>query len=713
MAGNTALTAKTEFEQEKKEPKAPETQTDNLPNAITVNHLPDIKLNDNIISKTVMDYAPAENLKSANQALLQGQTDEALKLLAQQALSADLKAKDKAQAYLNSAVIYLQRREYKKALAEIDEAIKITPEDPFAQLLKVWTYSAWGKNKETKKAAENLLFLTADFEYLSSSKLAWAISYFNKGQKKEAMDILQNLYGTNPYIISHAAYLMGLISFKDYKISSALFEQALTHDKNNYMAQKQLALIQYKLKDYIPAWQSYASLFILDRQDKKTAKKLKKLTKKLPFAPEDYLFYTRLSEIFSQKSEPLKSPALRVGLFSDYSANLTPVKSFEIMPGSAFTIKDEGRGTIISGEPFAPKTIVFDDDKQGVHIQNKWGAADFSTKKPFVINMNKDGASFLVKNAKAEDIFAANLGDKELKGSLVVIPAQKGMYLINYTDIDNVLPALLMSITRGIKTPAALEAAAITLRTALLSHLNQGSNELFDLPDNSPRASYGGVNMESSFVKEAVKNTGNKVLALKEGEDLSVLAQADIYQSCSAITEDGIKNTEQKMPYTFTPANLFKFMLSNPPKDLYSAPQDPTLWSSIKWAYSIPLKDIEARLKQKHKIGSLRYFEPGKISPYGRIESFKFKGSKKTVEVPFEEANFILAAGTLRSPFFTFIPFKKEVLFLGTDTGLGKGLCIDGAYGMARGGKTAEEILKYYYPDLEITEKWQTKKSLL
>ena len=85
----------------------------------------------------------------------------------------------------------------------------------------------------------------------------------------------------------------------------------------------------------------------------------------------------------------------------------------------------------------------------------------------------------------------------------------------------------------------------------------------------------------------------------------------------------------------------------------------------------------------------------------------RFKGSKKTVEIPVDEANFILAQGTLRSPFFTYIPFKKEVLFIGTDTGKGKGLCIDGADGMARRGYSAKQILNYYYPDFKITDKWQ------
>jgi SpoIID/LytB domain protein len=151
-------------------------------------------------------------------------------------------------------------------------------------------------------------------------------------------------------------------------------------------------------------------------------------------------------------------------------------------------------------------------------------------------------------------------------------------------------------------------------------------------------------------------------------------------------------------------------MISNPPKDLISAPQDPTLWSSVKWIYSFPLKDIEARLAQNYAaIGALKSVEPVELSPSGRILAIRFNGKKDSVALPFEEANFILAAGTLRSNFFYMLPFGRgakpaEYLFVGTDTGLGEGLCSDGAAGMARAGKTAREILKHYYPDLQTSK---------
>lgn len=707
MAGNTVMTAKPQ-QDETPAPAQKQEQQPEIPNAMTVNHLPDIKLNNTIITKTVFNYPDYAELTPAKDALINGNTEQALQIYTQIAKAPDIKTEIKLQSALNAAQIYLQRRDYKQALYFADLAVSADKTDPSAQLFKIWVYAAQGKVKSAKKAADDLLFLTADFEYLASSKLAMAQAYFNAGKKKESMEILQNLYGTNPYIISHAVYLMGRLSFKDYKISSALFEQSLAHDGNNLPAQKYQAQIQYNQKQYVPAWQSYASLYILDNKDKTAKQHLKKLTKKLKSDPINYLFYTKLSELYTKKPVQPQGRLLKIGLYSNYSSQLTPIKSFILMPGADFTIEEQDKGRVISGEAYTPKAIVFDDKNQGIHIQNKWGAADFSTRKPFIIKLNKEGYSFLVKDVKADDIFAADLSDKELKGSLLVLPQKDGMKLINYTTLEDVLPSLLMSITRGSKRPALLEAAAIALRTDIEQRLNYiQADAQFDIPDNTPYIKYGGVNMQSSFLQQAVQNTKGKVLALPQNNDLPLLGQADIYDACSTETENGLKNTNEKINYKFSPINLFKFMFSNPPQDLYSAPQDPTLWSQVKWAYLIDLKEIQTRLNRKYKTGTLKYFEPAKITPQGRIITMRFKGSKKTVEIPFEQANFILAQGTLRSPFFTYIPFKKDVLFIGADTGKGKGLCIDGATGMARQGYNAKQILNYYYPQLIITNKWQ------
>ncbi|MDR0952695.1 MAG: hypothetical protein LBM71_00660 [Elusimicrobiota bacterium] len=710
LAGNSPALEQEKIEAAKAEEAKQAKDSSGATASLSVSRLPDIKLNENIITRSVMNYSVQSGVLAADKTYQTGGVSTALAEYEKEAAAA---TDSSAYAAAQAALLHLQNGDYKKALTFAKEATEIEEHNPFYQLVKVWVLSASGNYKQAAKEYENLLFLTADFEYISAAKLALISAYFHAKKTAEAMSLLQNIYANDPYVISYAAYLMARINFAggDYQVAQTLFEQALNHDNNNYMALKYLAQAQQKLKEYVSAWQSNASLFILDTKDSKIAKNLKTMTKFLTAKPIDYLFYTRLDEIYTKKPDELGGEPVRIGLFSDYNGNLTQIESFNFLPGSSFSIEDERLGKVISGEAFTPKTIVFDKEHQGVHIQNKWNNSDFSTKRPFFIKLDKPGYTFLVKDVKAQNIFASNLGDKELEGSLLVIPHEDGMTVVNYTTLEEMLPSALMSLSRGVKTPAALEALAIALRTRLVAELANTKGFIYDVPDNAPNLQYGGVNMESEPVKNAAINTVNTALTAEQG-GLKVLSAPQIYRSCSVISEDGVRNTAEKIDYSFSPANLFKYMISNPPKDLISAPQDPTLWAPVKWIYSMPKTEIEARLKQKHKIGSLKNIEPAEFSPSGRVLKVRFVGSKTSVALPFKEANFILAAGTLRSNFFFFIPFnnKKEYLFIGTDSGLGEGLCIDGANGMAEAGKTRNEILKYYYPNLEISKEWLQKK---
>ena len=680
------------------------------PSMLSVTRLPDIKLNEAVIKKTVMDYTLAPVVKAAAQAYAGGEADAAKKY--KQAMSGD-----NAQAAGDIAAITLISGDYKIAQRYAAQAAQLDPQNPFYKLQQVWAYAAAGDIKKAKKEYDKLLFLTADFEYISAAKLALGQADFLAGNQKEAMKTLQNLYSSDPYIISHAIYLMGRIAFErgEFKMAQALFEQALMHDRANYMAQKYNARTLEALEDFISAWQTYASIFTLDTKDKEITKKLDMLGKYLKAPPQDYLYYTRVNEIFNKEPSINRSANVRIGLYAQYGGALTEVESFSFLPGASFSIKDEKLGKVITGEALTAKTVIFDKANRGAHIQNRWNTADFSTQRPFVIDLDKEGYTILLRDIKTPHIFAANTGDKELRGSILVIPGEGGMTLINYTTLEDILPSILMSFTRGIKNEAALEAASIALRTRLSAELKNSVDKPFDIADNTPVFNFGGVNMQSPQVRAAVKNTAGIVLST----DAMALAAPEIYRDCSVVSEDGIRNTKENINYVFSPSNLFKFMLSNPPGDLFSAPQDPTLWAPIKWAYSFPAADIAARLAQNHAdIGALKSIEFAGLSPSGRALKIRFTGKKGKVELPFKEANFVLAAGTLRSDFFYMVPFSKggkivEYLFIGADTGGGKGLCIAGAAGMAREGKTTAEILQYYYPSLKTSKQWTERKSLL
>lgn len=667
---------------------------------LMINKLPDIKLNEDILRKSVLYYENTPELQEAFDLYRQGEIEQTLQILEQ------VSSKE---ALANMALIFLQKNSYSKALNAINKAENLDNEDPLLQLIKIWIYASQNNYTQTEKEYQKLLFMTADFEYIYNAKLALATVAFFNGKNKEIAPLLENIYASNPYGISHAAYLIGRVLFNKKKYSSAqtLLAQALIHDNNNYFALVYYGLAQEKLKQFIPAWQSFANLLLLDYQDKFALNKTKKLSKYLKNKPEAYLFYIKLDELYSKEASLSQSPLVRVGLFSDKEGNLQDLKEFIFNAGKDFVLEEEKLGVVISAPAFNPKTITFNPQTKSVDINNKWGHKEFSTKRPFALKLSKPGATFMLKAPLTENVFKTNLGDKELKGTLLVIPNENGMKLINYTTLEDILPPLISPLTQGQKNLETLKALAVVLRTQIIKQLAQSTNALFDLADNTKEFFYGGINIQSENSLKAVKETKNQILADKQ---TNTPALVPYYQSCSYLTAQGVKNTEQKNNYTFSPLNLFKYMISNPPKDLISAPQDPTQWSRIKWIYMLPIKDIQTRLNLAFK-----EIFPSKMDSYGRIQEITFKAGNKEKTLPFEKANFALSLGTLRSDFFFYIPVNKgkEYLFLGTDTGLGKGLCIDGLVNFSKQGKTYLETLNYYYPDLEVTDKWQNEKSLL
>ena len=119
-------------------------------------------------------------------------------------------------------------------------------------------------------------------------------------------------------------------------------------------------------------------------------------------------------------------------------------------------------------------------------------------------------------------------------------------------------------------------------------------------------------------------------------------------------------------------------------------------------------KEIENRLSHKQDIGKLRAIIPVKRTPQGRVLSMRFEGSKGSYEAQTpQEVAFILSAGTMRSNLFDVVPLYKgknikSVLVRGYDTGMGMGLCLRGADGLAKTGADYMGIIKYYFPQARI-----------
>lgn len=663
----------------------------------------DLQLSDKILHSTVLDYAQPPELAAVAEKCLTADPDECYFSYKAYENAADPAVA--ARANLELSVLSLQRGLLKQALAHINQAAKLAPEDPFIELTRGWTLFAAGKFKKARKSFADMLYLTADFEYASSAKLGTALSHYFEGDKKQAAADFQYIYTSNPYMISFSAYMMGRIAAgrKDSrKLAPVFLQQALSHDAHNYPAMQTLAKLAEKdKKNTLPAFQYYSTLFSLDPANAAAGKKVRRYAQNLKGDPSDYLFYLRLDQPIVQELASTPSKLIKMALYADRWQKPVALQSVTLMPSGVMTVQDERLGEVLKSPSYVTRVLEFNPETKGIDVKDARGHVEFSARRPFTVRTDKEDKTLLVKNASSGDLFAADFSDKELKGALKVIPVEEGMLLVNEVYLEDLIPALLATQARSVQNDAALEALSVVFRAALKEAAEQNEDQPYHITDNDVYFKFKGVNLTVLAMLEAAKSSRGLELS---NTDLGY------YAACGTVSYDGLGNTENRPDYVYSPANLSKYMLSNPPADLFSAPSDPTQWSAVKWMYLYDGKEIAARLNALGKFGSLRAMTPLAFSPQGRVLAMRFEGSKGSysAQTP-QEVEYILSAGTQRSGFFDFIPMYKgknieRVLVRGYDTGTGVGLCVGGADGLARGGGDYQGIIKYYFPNARILD---------
>jgi stage II sporulation protein D len=124
-----------------------------------------------------------------------------------------------------------------------------------------------------------------------------------------------------------------------------------------------------------------------------------------------------------------------------------------------------------------------------------------------------------------------------------------------------------------------------------------------------------------------------------------------------------------------------------------------------EWVQRVSSRKLALRLASRIPGTEVRAITVRKRGPSGRVAEAAIETDKTTAvlkgfdlrqalqlpELIFTVQRVSAADGT------------PEFLFIGRGWGHGVGLCQNGAYGMALAGSTAEEILKHYYPGIDVT----------
>lgn len=228
----------------------------------------------------------------------------------------------------------------------------------------------------------------------------------------------------------------------------------------------------------------------------------------------------------------------------------------------------------------------------------------------------------------------------------------------------------------------ALKAQAVAARSYVMKQMEKNNNKEYDVVDTVMNQVYlDNETLLSTWKESYIENINKLKMAVlsTKGEYISYdnkVAEALFFSTSPGITE----NSEE-------------IFVSN----------EPYLRSVVStWDNSSPIftSNFTYTLEEFYKLLGLEYnkdlnVQIVKKTSTGRIKKIKINNQEY-------DASTVCAKLSLNSTFFEIIQDGNKVIVKNKGYGHGVGMSQYGAQGMAKEGYNYEEILKYYYKDIEI-----------
>jgi stage II sporulation protein D len=296
-----------------------------------------------------------------------------------------------------------------------------------------------------------------------------------------------------------------------------------------------------------------------------------------------------------------------------------------------------------------------------------------------------------------------SLNGEEYRGKLefVLNPDSNSFDAINHVPLEPYLAGVISAEMPNYWEPEALKAQAIASRTyGLYIKKRFGDGRNWDVTKTQANQRYLGVAAESLQIWEAINNTYGQVLVCEQTAGSRGLFPAYYSSSCGGHTEDS-RNVfgDSFAPLVGVPCLYCESVAKS---DFFYWP---TVWFD-------KTSTIDKLLKRYP-----RFAELGEVIDINSVEQSNYEGFSRLTRISFvgsackkdslRAEDFRLAVDpsgmVIKSAGCQIINAGDKWAFVrGRGFGHGVGMCQCGAEGMARQGKTAQQILSYYYPGSSI-----------
>lgn len=259
-----------------------------------------------------------------------------------------------------------------------------------------------------------------------------------------------------------------------------------------------------------------------------------------------------------------------------------------------------------------------------------------------------------------------------------------GLQVTNYIPLESYLAGVVPNEVGPAWPEEALKAQAVAARTFALYKMSGRSQMAYDLDDSVSSQVYGGVNSEHKNTTDAVKATEG-IVAVYNGKFIA----AFYHSNCGGHTADVKDVWGGDMAYLGG-------------VDCGFCDQGP----HAQWNGELSGEEIKQRLqKDLPRLQAVVGVDLRDRDADGRVKTVvvRHAGGAETLKAPV--FRMLLGPDFLRSTRFVVQPLGASWRFTGQGWGHGVGLCQEGALGMARNGYSCRDILRHYYPGIEL-KRW-------
>jgi stage II sporulation protein D len=270
------------------------------------------------------------------------------------------------------------------------------------------------------------------------------------------------------------------------------------------------------------------------------------------------------------------------------------------------------------------------------------------------------------------------LNGREYPAPLDVLRNGDGLVVVNEVPLEDYLVGVLRAEV-GEKWPLeALRAQAIVARTYAAHHRILGAGKPFHIVASTAHQQYAGRVPPTSPLWSAVRETTGQVL-LWEGE----VFPAFYHTESGGYTED---------PRTVFAARNMPGL--KPVRCEFSAGSP-----HFYWSLDVRLADLSEILRRHElAVGSVTAIDISERTPSLRAAAVTVHGTRGSVRLRGNDFRRMIGYDTFKSTLFAVAVDAPWARFSGRGYGHGVGMCQWGAKGMAEQGRTARQILEFYYP---------------